>query len=467
VGRGLTLSRWVAGLASVLFAAIVLAHAALLPRGRWDGDEYLNFAGLRDQGFGFAWRRLYQWSPRPFSEAALWAYDGAVTLAGTPLVAPFLALLWLALVGGGVLALWHPRAPGAPWRLTVALCVPAMGLLASLVTEMFYWPMAAAPYLLSTSGIVVATFRLLADHPTTRRARWVCGLALVLAAGSSETGLFFVLGFSAILVLAERRFAAWYALPLLLAALLLAEPFAFRVATATQPLVPDQTYFHRLLPSALGALHDIPGELFGEPFVPGPGPLWFSVGAALLFLGFCLCLRSGLPDPVPWRYLLALAGGILASALGSMIAALYQYGLLCCGRHYTFRHGLLVLLLLVAGRAAARLKLPAQMCPRIVGPLLLMAAASVGLSPRLPGLIGDVGLLRADMRASAANWATLRDPATAPVFYLPARGAVVTGLDWLPGHYTKDDAPWFVAAMLTYFGRMEVDVVPAPPDKSP
>jgi hypothetical protein len=466
VGRGLSVSRWGAGLASALFAAIILAHAALLPGGRWDGDEYFNFASLRDQGFGFAWRRLYEWSPRPFSEAVLWAYDGAVTLTGTPLILPFLALLWAVPVGGGVWALWRPYLPGAPWRLAVALCVPAVGLLAPLVTEMFYWPMAAAPYLLAMAGIVVVTFRLMAGGVTARRERWVCGLALTLAVGSSETGLFFVVGFSAILALSERRGAAWYLLPLLLAVLLLAEPFAFRVAGAVQPLVSDHTYFHRLLPSTLGALEGIPGELFGEPYVPGPGPYGFFVGAALLFLGFCACLRVGLPDAVPWRYLVALAGGLLASAFGSMVAALYQYGLLCCGRHYTFRHGLVVLLVLVAARAAAQWQVSPRVLPRLAGPVLLMAAAGMGLSTRVPGLIHDVGLLGIDVQASAANWATLRDPAAAPVFRLPARGLVITGLDWPPGHYAREGAPWFVAAMLTYFGRTEVDVVAPLPEKS-
>ena len=173
------LATWVAGLASSLLGGIVLLHAALIPGGRWDGDEYFNFAMLREIGWGFAWRRLYQWSPRPVSEAALWLYDGAVTLAGAPLVAPFLALLWAALIGGGVLALWRPRAPGAPWRLAVALAVPAAMLLVRPINEMFYWPMAAAPYLLALAGIVVLTFRLVAGRTATRRDRTICALALL------------------------------------------------------------------------------------------------------------------------------------------------------------------------------------------------------------------------------------------------------------------------------------------------
>ncbi len=127
---------------------------------------------------------------------------------------------------------------------------------------------------------------------------------------------------------------------------------------------------------------------------------------------------------------------------------------------------MIVLLVLVAARAAAQVRIADGVLPRIAGPLLLMAATAVGLSTRLPDLVHDFGLLGADIRASAANLAVLRDPAAAPVFRLPVRGRVITGLDWPPGRYTKGGAPWFVDAMLTYFGRTEVDVVASPPATS-
>ena len=41
-------------------------------------------AMLREVGWGFAWRRLYQWSPRPVSEAVLWLLsDQARYVTGT------------------------------------------------------------------------------------------------------------------------------------------------------------------------------------------------------------------------------------------------------------------------------------------------------------------------------------------------------------------------------------------------
>lgn len=463
------LATWVAGLVSSLLGGIVLLHAALIPGGRWDGDEYFNFAMLREIGWGFAWRRLYQWSPRPVSEAALWLYDGAVTLAGAPLVAPFLALLWAALIGGGVLALWRPRTPGAPWRLAVALAVPAAMLLVRPINEMFYWPMAAAPYLLALAGIVVLTFRLVAGRTATRRDRTICALALLVAAGSAETGLFFALGCCSALAVADlarrdaRRF--WYLAPLLASAALLGAWLLFRVADANGGLTADTTYFHHVGPSLLAALRSLPDEFAGtDPLRPGPGVVGTLVADALLFLGMLACFRVALPAPVPRRHLVALAAGIAASAFGTMAGAFYQFGMLCCERHHTFRQALLVVLLVVLARFASLLRAPAVPAAGVVGPLCLLAAAGIALPSRLPGAIGDLRLLPADIAATQQNWAALRDPTRPLVFHLPVHGAVLEGLAWAPGHYTRDGAgPWFVAAVLWYFGRTEGDVVATPP----
>jgi len=47
---------------------------------------------------------------------------------------------------------------------------------------MFFWPMAAAPYLLAMAGIVILTFRLIGGRTATPRDRTICALALLLAA---------------------------------------------------------------------------------------------------------------------------------------------------------------------------------------------------------------------------------------------------------------------------------------------
>lgn len=466
---------WIACGATLLFAAIILAHAALLPGGRWDGDEYLLVAKLREHGIGYALRRLYGWSPRPFSEVTLWAYAGLVLATGRQLIIPFLAALWSVLVGAGILAFWSPRRDERWWRLVLASGVPALLLLVYSPKEMFFWPMAAAPYLLAMTGAVVLTFRLVAGRATTARERLVCGGALALAAGSSETGLFFALGFAitlALLDLAARwrqpaRMLAdglWYLLPLALSGPLVVLLLVFRVPVAT-PQTPDPTYHFRLWPSLRATVHDLWRESMGAvPFVPGPSFGQFVAICALCFAGLWLCLQAAVLGRASRRHMLALAAGASASIFGSVAAAFYEYGMPCCQRHYAFRQGMLVLLLLALARLAGLLlPRPATWLARLLGPPLLLAAAGVLLATRLPALVHDVRLLGTDRLVSARNWALPRDPAVPLVFRLPPRGEVLTGLDWSPGHYANDEsAPWFVRAMLQFYRHSQGDMIATP-----
>jgi hypothetical protein len=171
-----------------------------------------------------------------------------------------------------------------------------------------------------------------------------------------------------------------------------------------------------------------------------------------------------LPEPVPRRHLLALAGGIAASAFGSMAGAYYQFGLLCCERQHTFRQGLLVVLIVVLARLATLPRPRAGLLAQLGGPLCLVAATAVGLATRLPGLLNDYRLLPTDLRVAEQNWAALRAPGPEMVFRLPVRGMVIEGLIWQPGHYTIDwTRAYPVAAALTYFGKTSGDVVATPP----
>jgi hypothetical protein len=171
-----------------------------------------------------------------------------------------------------------------------------------------------------------------------------------------------------------------------------------------------------------------------------------------------------LPEPVPRRHLLALAGGIVASAFGSMAGAYYQFGLLCCERHHTFRQGLLVVLIVVLARLATLIRPRAGLMAALGGPLCLVAATGVGLATRLPGLVNDYRILPTDLRVAEQNWAALRAPGPEMVFRLPVHGMVIEGLIWQPGHYTIDwTRAYPVAAALTYFGKTGGDVVATPP----
>ena len=62
--------------------AVVASHAVLIPGGGWQGDEYFNFAAMRQAGFPFVTHRLLRWGPRPLSELLVHLYAGAVAATG-------------------------------------------------------------------------------------------------------------------------------------------------------------------------------------------------------------------------------------------------------------------------------------------------------------------------------------------------------------------------------------------------
>ncbi len=200
-----------AALASGLAAAATLlclaVYVGLLPYGRWQEDEYRLLLSLRQWGWSFYWARL-DYSPRPFSEALLALYGEAVLGVGRPLIGSALALLWSAGFGAVWLAAsisiprggWRRAGPG----FLVAGALAAGLLLGGPVSELFYWPMAAAAYLPTLAAI--ACFVLLQARPDAGGA-W-SGLALLVAAASSEMGAAFALaatGLVALAALLSRR----------------------------------------------------------------------------------------------------------------------------------------------------------------------------------------------------------------------------------------------------------------------
>lgn len=161
--------------------AVVASHAVLIPGGGWRGDEYFNFAAMRQAGFPFVAHRLLRWSPRPLSELLVHLYAGAVAATGRPLVSPVLTAAWAVWIAGA--------ACGLPPVITCAALL------------------------------------VIGDVTAGARRRGACAAALIVAAASTESGAVFVLCFTALFALADRRAPAgraWLGIPLVLAAAALA-----------------------------------------------------------------------------------------------------------------------------------------------------------------------------------------------------------------------------------------------------
>ena len=451
-------------LVALLGLAVTLAHAALIGAGQWQADEYLNFGLLRDHGLDQVIQRVATWSPRPLSEAVLALYGLCVLALHRPLIAPMLAGCWLALFAAIALAVRPARGTAA--RLAVACVVFALFLLGPSISEAFYWPMAAAPYLLCLAGVSMTVIGLV-DDPAGAHGRRVALLGMVIAATSAEVGIFFVLCLGPLLAAqslaarprGEPRHALAWLLPVLIALpLVIAVVHGPRVSGPRDGWTLGHAHYHLLGVALRDGIAGLPGELAGDGSAARLLLLLAVAGGAYLLLG-----GPQTRAPAATR-LLALGASLLGGIVLSRIAADYVFGIACCERHETMRQCFVLLLALVAGACAASLRpAPVRLAP--VGALLVGAALLAGAVPRVPAVRHDLALVAEVRRVTRANWTSGLATDT-PVMTLrdtPQGDVVHTGLPITPGRYDAGPAQqWFITGVLDFFGKRAAIV----PDQS-
>jgi hypothetical protein len=467
-------SRYLAVLAAGFAVGIALMHAALLPGGHWTVDEYSDFEYYRRGGLTWLAMRLLTWSPRPVSELMLYGYWRSVEATGSPLIVPFLGVLWCLLVIGTVLPARPTLTPPGLYRLVIAVCVLSMFLLGHQIDDIFYIPWYAAPYLPTLAGLTGAVMTLVFADAITKRQRWQCCAWLCLATASAETGMFAALGFGGVLLLLGgmawlRRGppepAAWYLVPLALALVIMSAALVTRV-TFSPGIVSTDTYSHHFGPSLIAAVRDLPARLAG---VGGVGQdLALAPGLAmrsLLLAGFTLLCRAAMPAPIPLRYAAALLGGLLATVLLTSLAAYYQYGFAGFWRHDAFQQCMSILMFLVIGRLLGSFAVAPRRLSAGLGSISLILAMAVGMTWRLPALINDYRALPATHIAAARTLASGKNPLSDTMqFFLPPDQRVLQ-THMSPGHYEEPPVPGaevsiMASAVLRYFGKTAVDVIP-------
>ncbi|WP_158928489.1 hypothetical protein [Acidisphaera sp. S103] len=469
-GRWETRLAWAAILLSTV---VILAHFVLVLGGGWGGDEFSNFARFQHDGLSSFIARLLHWSPRPSSEVMLYLYSLAVGYWRMPLIAPFLTVLWVMLVGGTVAIAWHRGTPGFLPRLTLALTILTMFLLGHHINDVFYWPMGAAPYLLTVIGITLVSFQVIVGNTSRLGARLVCGLGLTVAATAWETGLFFALSFTIAMLmlelsgLARRQFrglssSTWYLVPLAIS-LAVAGLVGYIIMTVSgRGMGQDSPYFHHFWPSLTATLLDMKSALsLGDGSNAGfRGPSFLV--AALLFLGFLWACRSGLGARSPWPHTVALFSGLVGCFTIVTFASYYEYGAKVHEAQETVRQCLIVLALLAVAR------LVAPFCQwrllRVVGPVALIGAICMGMITRGPALIADYRLVPKIREARAQTWLNGLDPTTATLRYVvPPQGRVLNGLiPWPSGHFVlgASGTEWWMTGLMNFFGKSGVEFVP-------
>ncbi len=427
----------VAGLAAV---AVVGAYAGLIPMGRWQVDEYRLFTLIRLWGVGNLPARLL-YSPRPFSELLLFLYGEAVLHLHRPLITSFLAVVWAGLIASTGLAAFA-ALPRSAWRvplaLAFALALIAAALTGAGVTEAFYWPIAAAAYLPTLAAGLCLFF--LVGQPMSRRRRAISGIALAIAACSSEVGAAFALCF-ALTMAAERLLAvlrrrarpaaaltasAWWLIPGVLGALVFVAFFQLRSRYGVDaPGAGDARYAAQTADLVFDAVRDLLTEL---PAGSGPRqdwPLAAAITARILFvLGFAWSWRLAAPVPARLdRDRAALAAALLGAAFFSIAAAYQHYGQLCCERQQSVRQSFLTLDLLVLAIPVLAAWRPASALARRIpagAPLILAAGILVPLLWRSEGLSSSYAVYHWGIAARARTWASgLQPGARGMILYLP------------------------------------------------
>ncbi len=462
-------------------ALCIAAYAGQLGLARWQTDEYMLFANQRTGDWSTFADRL-RYAPRPFSEGLLFLYGVAVNGSGRPLIVPFLLLLWAGVMAAAGLAAWT-ALPRSPVRLPAACALAtapfAFVLATNEVTEVFYWPMAAAAYV--PVGGAATVLLLLLSRPMDRLARGGCCVALLIAAGSSEVGASLAVGF-AVAALAEAairpagqrsagllRHGAWWQAPGLLGIAVLLAIVRSR-ANVVELGADTQPYTGRLLPSLGLTAWQFALDLVGADGGRTPAAvlgafaakLALAAGMAGLWRGAC-GVRAALG-----RQQAVLAASLAAAAAFSILAAYFHYGALCCERQATTRHWMLDLLLVVgAGWMLARWPAPGRWLDRRpwVAPVLL----SLSLLPvlgRVDGLMQGYDVLTLSQKGGARTWLSGTQAETGQMeFYLPPerRDMLVRGTfqpvgTYLAGPGAGPETPEMIRELGRFFGKQVVHV---------
>jgi hypothetical protein len=460
----------VAVFACVVLAGIVLSYAGLIGMGQWQGDEYIQVAFYRQLGFHEYIARVLGWSPRPISELLFWLYAEAVGYDRRPHIIPFLSLLWAIVILATVVTIRPSSYRGVlRYRLLLSLALLAIFLVGHPISELFYWPAGSAAYLPTLAAILVSFF-LLIDRRQATPGRALAGTAaLLVAAGSSEVGMLFVLCLSAVRLqglLMKRRghIAAWlhWSAPVALSLAILALLLSVRAGTYELPgnKVP---YFHLPLASLLAAL---PQTLRGIATLDGEQAGAVGAGAVVTALLVRLLFFLG----VRWTWQAANRGServqgavgfaltCLAASYLTLAVADYQFGLLCCERHAALRQCFYALAVAALGvwSANGRWRVTGSIAPLPLVLAVLIPFARTGVG----SLRHDYRLYRTAIATRSWNWHEgQRRDSDSMVFLNEPIGQVCHGGGLPPGRFVLDpDIPWWARGIMLFYGKRELEI---------
>ncbi|WP_454757011.1 hypothetical protein [Cupriavidus campinensis] len=460
-----------------VFAVVLLAYAGLTPIGHWQ-DEFATLP-LTLQGWKPFLVRLLTWSPRPVSESLIFAYGHLVDHFRAPLIGSSLLFLW-GVLGLCMIAvpLWlRKRLPSgmAMWQcVAISLATYCLFLVGHPVSEMFYWPLAAFAYLPTMGALSVAMWAMVMTDLNSR-GRWLVAAALVVAAWSSEVGAMLVFVFSG-LTIAYRitwrlaridfslpaRAGLWIAVPLVAAGAVLGILRLVRVGNPNE-IFGDPTVAHHIQPAVELAVYRFFDEIitWGSAVQSLDGRLEGGGTKLAFMLGVYGILRPVFAHAqrraVPMLLLFGLA--CLTTVLLTIAAAYYEFGLVCCERHETFRQS--VIFLGLSSIAAFLASIPVRRNSAAYGAPWYVACLAIAVAipayTSAPAVINDYRDYADHFRVKNTNWAVGMAPGESMVFLQMERGQIIGGVPQPDATHTMtSNSGWWVEAIMTYFKKQSV-----------
>ncbi len=481
---GTRISRLVPVAASTLLGLVVSAYAGLIPLGRWQLDEYLDFYSTRTEKN--YWIGRLAWSPRIISEPIFAAYGWLVNQFHHQFITPLLLLMWLVLFAGAFFTAAQKRDEFRPFewpRVLLAFALLAIFVSSGGITEAFYWPAGAVPYLLTIAASLLLFLQVIEGELQTKSGRVVASLCLVTAAGSSEAGATFTLCFLLLQTgrwLVERRTHRpagrpflWCLPPWIVSAFSLVVLRFNRVRNSGGPMQPDNPgYFHHPLGSILSGLREVIYEILGQQLIiqlrvshlgfrallrangfllhlAGEAHLWMEV----LFFIAVLILWTGLSRlqaPVVrqlWDVIIAMCSAVLITS----IASVYQLGIPCCGRHATLRGAWIAMA--IAGLAIVLAASLPEVARRGVAQLAWSAPILLLLSVLSLNFLGPLYRTYKSYpvvyRTLTRNAASGFDPSSGSMLFTVIPSGEVISQEWVPlgTFHQVDVTPGFSGAL--------------------
>jgi hypothetical protein len=467
-------------LISLLIVLVTIAlHFGLVSEGHWAIDEFLVVRTYKDSGWEAFADRLMEWSPRPISEALLWAYASLVNWQHKPLIGVFLGSLCLSLFLAPIISILQIRkkfseeSPGPLRSLLLFAFTPiAFFLLGHSLGELFFWPVGAAAYLTTLSAITLCFFQLAFGLTENPAGRLIASLALLFAAGASETGAFFSVVFCGLFLIGfttdlfRRTSAPRKILWCLIPALVGIGVFGLLVQNRlrSQQAAITTAEFHSLYSSLKAGF----GETLKECLVAGQrlssrGLLSGVLLKVCYFAGIRYCwLSSGLKMPRK-QALIVFAVSLIATIYFSLAASYYGYGISTNDRHHQLRQCLIILLLTTVALLSCHYH-AATLHPRrseSMGDMFVLIALLLVVPQRLGALKHDYENYSVCIRNRSKSWDSGLSDGDSMTWFLPPQGRVAGTYVIPPGTYDlESESPACAQPMMQFFGKRHLEIRP-------